>query len=87
MKKNNDKFSFIQDCPVRKLRNTGIRKKRSFFEAINSRGLEQLTYVFQELQAKAAKILNLKSQIVNQPILHADIRCFCKYGKSFVCHS
>ena len=57
MKKNNDKFSFIQDCPVRKLRNTGIRKKRSFFEAINSRGLEQLTYVFQELQAKAAKIL------------------------------
>ena len=32
-------------------------KKSSFFEAINSRGLEQLTYVFQELQAKAAKIL------------------------------
>jgi hypothetical protein len=32
-------------------------KKSSFFEAINSRGLEQLTYVFQQLQAKAAKIL------------------------------
>lgn len=32
-------------------------EKSSFFEAINSRGLEQLTYVFQELQAKAAKIL------------------------------
>ena len=32
-------------------------KKSSFCEAINSRGLEQLTYVFQELQAKAAKIL------------------------------
>lgn len=32
-------------------------KKSSFFEAINSRGLDQLTYVFQQLQAKAAKIL------------------------------
>lgn len=32
-------------------------KKSSFFEAINSRGLEQLTYVFQQLQVKAAKIL------------------------------
>lgn len=32
-------------------------KKSSFFEAINSRGLEQLTYVFQQLQAKVAKIL------------------------------
>lgn len=32
-------------------------KKSSFFEAINSRGLEQLTYVFQQLQAKATKIL------------------------------
>jgi len=32
-------------------------KKSSFFEAINSRGLEQLTYVFQQLQAQAAKIL------------------------------
>jgi len=32
-------------------------KKSSFFEAVNSRGLEQLTYVFQQLQAKAAKIL------------------------------
>ena len=32
-------------------------KKSSFYEAINSRGLEQLTYVFQELQAKSAKIL------------------------------
>ncbi|OOP56859.1 MAG: hypothetical protein AYP45_06515 [Candidatus Brocadia carolinensis] len=35
----------------------GIKKSR-FFEAINSRGLEQLTYVFQQLQAKAAKILS-----------------------------
>jgi len=32
-------------------------KKSSFFEAINSRGLEQLTYVFQQLHAQAAKIL------------------------------
>jgi hypothetical protein len=32
-------------------------KKSSFFEAINSRGLEQLIYVFQQLQANAAKIL------------------------------
>lgn len=32
-------------------------KKSSFFEAINSRGLEQLTYVFQQLQAKAASVL------------------------------
>ena len=30
-------------------------KKSSFFEAINSRGLEQLFYVFQQLQANAAK--------------------------------
>ena len=32
-------------------------KKSSFFEAINSRGIDQLTYVFKELQAKASKIL------------------------------
>jgi hypothetical protein len=32
-------------------------KKSCFFEAINSRGLEQLTYVFQQLQAQAANIL------------------------------
>jgi hypothetical protein len=32
-------------------------KKSSFSEAINTRGLEQLTYVFQELQKKAAKTL------------------------------
>lgn len=32
-------------------------KKSSFFEAINSRGLEQFLYVFQQLQANAAKIL------------------------------
>jgi hypothetical protein len=32
-------------------------KKSSFFEALNSRGLEQLTYVFQELQSVAAKAL------------------------------
>ncbi|MFO0852860.1 MAG: IS4 family transposase [Candidatus Brocadia sapporoensis] len=32
-------------------------KNSSFFEAINSRGLEQLLYVFQRLQANAAKVL------------------------------
>lgn len=32
-------------------------KKSSFFEAINTRGLEQLSYVFQKLQATAAHIL------------------------------
>ncbi len=32
-------------------------KKSSFFEAINSRGLEQLLSVFQQLQANAAKLL------------------------------
>ncbi len=32
-------------------------KKSSFFEAINSRGLEQLLYVFQALQAEAARTL------------------------------
>ncbi len=32
-------------------------KKSSFFEAINSRGLDQLMYVFQNLQVQAAQIL------------------------------
>ncbi len=32
-------------------------KKSSFFEAINTRGLEQLTFVFNELQAKAAVVI------------------------------
>jgi IS4 transposase len=32
-------------------------KKSSFSEAINSRGLEQMTYVFQELQKKATNVL------------------------------
>jgi hypothetical protein len=32
-------------------------KKSSFFEAINTRGLEQLKYVFEKLQPKAKKIL------------------------------
>jgi len=32
-------------------------KKSSFFEAINHRGLEQLLYIFQRLQADAAQIL------------------------------
>ena len=32
-------------------------KKSSFFEAINTRGLEQLLYVFQKLQADASQIL------------------------------
>ena len=35
-------------------------KKSSFFEAINSRGLEQLMYVFNELQTKASKALPRK---------------------------
>ncbi len=35
-------------------------KKSSFFEAINSRGLEQLLSVFQQLQANAAKTLTGK---------------------------
>jgi len=35
-------------------------KKSSFFEAINSRGLEQLMYVFNELQTKASKVLPRK---------------------------
>ena len=35
-------------------------KRSSFFEAINSRGLEQLLYVFQKLQADAARILPKK---------------------------
>ena len=32
-------------------------KKSSFFEAINTRGLEQLSFVFNELQAKAAAVI------------------------------
>ena len=32
-------------------------KKSSFFEAINTRGLEQLTYVFKELQIQASQVL------------------------------
>jgi hypothetical protein len=39
-------------------------KKSSFFEAINTRGLEQLAYVFEELQAQAVEIL---------PTEHADL--------------
>ena len=35
-------------------------KKSSFFEAINSRGLEQLTYVFNELQIQASQVLPSK---------------------------
>lgn len=35
-------------------------KKSSFFEAINSRGLEQLMYVFNELQTKASQVLPRK---------------------------
>jgi hypothetical protein len=34
----------------------GIQKS-SFFEAINSRGLEQLTYVYEQLQSKASNLL------------------------------
>jgi hypothetical protein len=32
-------------------------KKSSFFEAINGRGLEQLTYVYGQLQSKASNLL------------------------------
>jgi hypothetical protein len=32
-------------------------KKSSFFEAVNHRGLEQLLYIFEKLQADAAKTL------------------------------
>ncbi|MFH1147105.1 MAG: transposase, partial [Pseudomonadota bacterium] len=32
-------------------------EKSAFFEAINSRGLEQLMYLFEELQIKAARVL------------------------------
>jgi len=39
-------------------------KKSSFFEAINSRGLEQMFYVFKQLQAQAATII---------PKAHADL--------------
>ena len=35
-------------------------KKSSFFEAINSRGLEQLTSVFNELQIQASQVLPKK---------------------------
>ena len=35
-------------------------KKSSFFEAINSRGLEQLTHVFNELQVQASHVLPSK---------------------------
>lgn len=35
-------------------------KKSSFFEAINSRGLKQLMYVFNELQTKASQVLPRK---------------------------
>ena len=34
-----------------------VSKKSSFFEAVNAPGLEQLTYLFQELQAQAAQTL------------------------------
>ena len=50
----NDKFAREVIAPK-----NGI-KKSSFFEAINSRGLEQLLYVFNELQTKASKVLPRK---------------------------
>jgi hypothetical protein len=37
-------------------------KKSSYFEAINSRGLEQLLYVFEKLQAKATRYLPKKHE-------------------------
>ncbi len=46
-----DSFAREQIAPA------GGIKKSSFFEALNSRGLEQLTCVFQKLQAAAAKTL------------------------------
>lgn len=39
-------------------------KKSSFFEAINSRGLEQMVYMFEQLQADAAAIL---------PVAHGNL--------------
>ena len=46
-----DSFAREQIAPA------GGIKKSSFFEALNSRGLEQLTHMFQKLQAAAAKTL------------------------------
>src|SRR3970282_836215 len=73
-------------------------KKSSFFEAINSRGLEQLTYVFQELQAKAAKILPkehaelgnlvaIDGSLIDAVLsMHwADYRNECKKAKVHLC--
>jgi hypothetical protein len=34
-----------------------LLEKSSFFEVVNSRGLEQLRFVFEKLQAKASKLL------------------------------
>ncbi len=47
-------------------------KKSSFFEAINSRGLEQLLYVFQKLQADAARILPKEHTNLGDTIVFYD---------------
>ncbi len=47
-------------------------KKSSFFEAINSRGLEQLLYVFQKLQADAARILPKEHSNLGDTIVFYD---------------
>ena len=46
-----DEFAIAQIAPK------GGIKKSAFFEAINSRGLEQLRFVFEKLQAKASHLL------------------------------
>ena len=51
-----EKDNFAREVIAQK---NGI-KKSSFFEAINSRGLEQLTYVFNELQIQASQVLPSK---------------------------
>lgn len=57
-----DSFAREQIAPA-----AGI-KKSSFFEAVNSRGLEQLTYVFQKLQAVAAKTLPAEYSVLGDLI-------------------
>lgn len=57
-----DSFAREQIAPA-----AGI-KKSSFFEAVNSRGLEQLTYVFQKLQSVATKTLPAQYSVLGDLI-------------------
>ena len=50
-------------------------KKSTFFEAINSRGLEQLQYIYEQLQAQASAFL---------PSAHIDDALQAE-GKHFIC--